>query len=122
MFRAAVLTMTCLALAGGGLAQSERNREVRGRSTEMIPVGTQIPVRVDQTIDVNVPSDGRVFTGSVSQDVMGDTGTVLIPRGAKAELIVQNLGPNEGTVDLDSVSFDGHRYMVESEKYDVARK
>jgi len=122
MNRIAILSLACVALAGSGLAQNDRDREVRGRTTERIPAGTQIPVRVDQTIDVNVPSDGRVFTGSVSQDVMGDSGAVLIPRGAKAELIVQNLGQNEGTVDLDSISFDGHRYMVESEKYDVARK
>src|SRR4051794_23461462 len=121
-YRGAILTVACVALAGTGLAQNERNREVRGTATERIPVGTRIPVRVDQTIDVNIPSDGRVSSGAVSEDVMGDSGNVLIPRGAKAELIVQNLGENEGTVDLDSISFDGHRYMVDSEKYDVARK
>jgi len=114
--------MACVALAGSGLAQNERNREVRGRNTETIPVGTRIAVRMDQSIDVNVPSDGRIFTGTVSEDVNNPSGDVLIPRGARAELIVQNLGHNEGTVDLDSVSFDGHRYMVDSEKYDIARK
>jgi len=122
MYRAAVLTVVCVALAGSGLAQNERNREVRGRNTETIPVGTRIAVRMDQSIDVNVPSDGRIFTGTVSEDVNNPSGDVLIPRGARAELIVQNLGHNEGTVDLDSVSFDGHRYMVDSEKYDIARK
>jgi len=114
--------MACVALAGSGLAQNERDRELRGRVTERIPVGTHIPVRIDQSIDVNVPSDGRIFTGSVAEDVTNSSGDVLIPRGARAELIVQNLGPNEGTVDLDSVAFDGHRYMVDSEKYDIARK
>ncbi|MEO8369418.1 MAG: hypothetical protein ABI806_09465 [Candidatus Solibacter sp.] len=114
--------MACVALAGSGLAQNERDREVRGRVTERIPVGTNIPIRIDQTIDVNMPSDGRVFTGSVAENVTNSSGDVLIPRGARAELIVQNLGADEGTVDLDSVTFDGHRYMVDSEKYDVARK
>lgn len=122
MNRAAIITMACVALAGSGLAQDQRDREVRNKWTESIPVGTRIPVRMDQTIDVNMPSDGRVFTGAVAEDVTNPSGDVLIPRGARAELIVQNLGPNEGTVDLDSVSFDGHRYMVDSEKYDVARK
>jgi len=114
--------MACIALAGSGLAQNERNREVRGRNTEVIPAGTRIPVRMDQSIDVDIPSDGRVFTGSTAEDVTNASGDVLIPRGARAELIVQNLGPNEGTVDLESISFDGHRYMVDSEKYDVSRK
>jgi hypothetical protein len=46
----------------------------------------------------------------------------MIPRGARAELLVQNLGPNEGTLDLDSIEFDGRRYMVDAEKYMMSRK
>src|SRR5581483_5184176 len=103
------LTITaCMALAiTGAFAQNDRNRE-RDRSVganyvDTIPAGSQIPVRLDQTIDVTIPSDGRVFTGSVTEDVIGREGSVMIPRGARAELIVQNLGENEGTIDLDSV-------------------
>jgi len=121
-----IVTAACLALSVGAFAQNDRDRErdrsVRNQYVDTIPAGSQIPVRIDQTIDVTVPSDGRVFTGSVTEDVMGRSGTVMIPRGARAEMIVQNLGENEGTIDLDSVSFDGRRYMVNAEKYNVSRR
>jgi len=121
-----MLTAACLVLSAGAFAQNDRDRDrdrsVRREYTDTIPAGSQIPVRVDQTIDVTVPSDGRVFTGSVTEDVVGRDGTVMIPRGARAELIVQNLGENEGTIDLDSVSFDGRRYMVNAEKYNISRR
>jgi hypothetical protein len=88
----------------------------------VIPSGTKIPIRIDQAIDVRVPSDGRVFTGTVAEDVMGPSSGVMIPRGARAELIVQNLSEDEGTVDLESVTFDGRRYMVNADKYQLSRR
>jgi len=119
-----ILTAACLALSAGAFAQNDRDRDrsVRNQYVDTIPAGSQIPVRIDQMIDVTVPSDGRLFTGAVTEDVMGRSGTVMIPRGARAELIVQNLGDNEGTIDLDSVSFDGRRYMVNAEKYNISRR
>ena len=121
MKRASVLALVGMALAMGAPAQNSRDRDGR-RSSEIIPAGTQIPIRTDQAIDVRIPSDGRVFTGTVAEDVMGRSNDVLIPRGARAELIVQNLDGDEGTVDLESVSFDGRRYMVNAEKYELSRR
>jgi hypothetical protein len=90
--------------------------------SDTIPAGVRIPVRLDQTIDVRVPSDGRIFTGTVAEDVMGSSGTLMIPRGARAELIVQNMNAREGTVDLESIAFNGHRYMVNAAQYDLSRR
>jgi hypothetical protein len=69
-----------------------------------------------------MPSDGRVFTGTVAEDVMSQSSSIIIPRGARAELIVQNLSGDEGTIDLESLTFDGRRYMVNAEKYQLSRK
>jgi hypothetical protein len=121
MLRGAILAITSLALAAGGSAQSSRDRDARGWS-DVIPSGARVPVRLDQTIDVRVPSDGRIFTGTVAEDVMSPSGNVMIPRGARAELIVQNIDENEGTIDLESISFGGRRYMVEAEKYEASRR
>lgn len=112
----------CLALAGGAAAQNSRDRDLRNTYSDVIPAGARLPVRIDQTIDVRVPSDGRVFTGTVAEDVQSPSGNVMIPRGARAELIVQNLEGDDGTVDLESVAFDGRRYMVDAEKYDLSRR
>ncbi len=122
MNRASVLALVGLALATGAPAQNSRDRDGRRAFSESIPTGTQIPIRIDQSIDVRIPSDGRVFTGTVAEDVMGRSNDVLIPRGARAELIVQNLDGDEGTVDLESISFDGRRYMVNAEKYELSRR
>ncbi|MEO8597561.1 MAG: hypothetical protein ABI759_29855 [Candidatus Solibacter sp.] len=115
--------IACLALATTrAFAQSERDRAVRGSYLDTIPAGSRVPVRLDQAIDVTIPSDGRVFTGSVTEDVTGQAGAVIIPRGARAEVLVQNLGEHEGTIDLDSVTFEGRRYMVNAEKYNLSRR
>jgi hypothetical protein len=122
MNRVSLLAVAGLMLATGAVAQNSRDRDSRRTFSESIPAGTQIPIRIDQTIDVRMPSDGRVFTGSVAEDVMGRSNDVLIPRGARAELIVQNLDGDEGTVDLESISFDGRRYMVNADKYELSRR
>jgi len=122
MYRVAIITLACLAISGLGLAQDSRDRRASDRYSDTIPAGAQIPVRLDQSIDISIPSDGRIFTGTVAEDVMSPSGALMIPRGARAELIVQNLNEREGTVDLESISFDGRRYMVSAERYDLARK
>ena len=121
MHRASILLTGLLTIAGASLAQNYPRRADRIVS-DVIPAGVRIPVRLDQTIDVRIPSDGRIFTGSVAEDVLSPSGTVMIPRGAKAELIVQNLGEREGTIDLESVEFSGKRYMVDTEKYELSRR
>ena len=128
MYRGFILTSTCLALAFTASAQRDsrdrdrdRDRDVRAVS-DVIPSGTRIPVRVDQAIDVRVPSDGRVFTGTVVEDINSQSGTLMIPKGARAELIVQNIPGDEATVDLESLTYNGRRYMVDADKYDLSRK
>jgi len=122
MYRGAILSLACLTIAAGAVAQNSRDRVGRSTYGDTIPAGVKIPIRLDQMIDVRVPSDGRVFTGTVAEDVMSPTSSLMIPRGARAELIVQNLEGDEGTVDLESIAFDGRRYMVNAEKYDISRK
>src|SRR5258708_29151297 len=55
-----------------------------------IPAGTSITVRTNEAIYAR-QSDGRVFTGTVEQDVPDVNGYVAIPRGAQVELIARNV-------------------------------
>jgi hypothetical protein len=83
-----------------------------------IDPGTSIQVRTTQTIDeVNV--DGRVFTGTVDQDVRDARGRVAIPRGATTELVVRRGANNELYLDLDSITVNGQRYGVDATRHPV---
>ena len=130
MGRIFIFSSACAILALCTFAQDLPNGQRDSRDREgnyreyisNIPAGTQIRVRTDQSIDVRDRSDGRVFTGTVIDDVAASDGRIMLPRGAKAELLVQNVSGNEMAVDLESVSVDGRRYMVTADTYDSARR
>lgn len=77
-----------------------------------VPVGANISVRTNESIDVRNSTDGRIYTGVVDRDVLDANGNVAIPRGANAELIVRNVGSRELALDLESVNVNGRRYVV----------
>lgn len=76
--------------------------------------GTTIPVRLNQTIDVN-RSDNRVFYGTVNQDVRGDEGRIVIPRGSNVELMVRTARDNDLVLDVNSVVVNGQRYSLRTD-------
>jgi hypothetical protein len=102
--------------------RDSRDRVSQSNHFETLPAGTQIKVRTDETIDLRDRSDGRIYAGTVAEDVMAPGGGMLIPRGAKAELIVQNLSDHDMAVDLESFTVEGHRYMVAAEAYNNSRR
>jgi hypothetical protein len=129
IIRATGITSACLALfvpvqaAQAYPGQSDRayERNESGRYPDRIPAGTRIKVRTNDTIDVRERTNNRVYTGTVAEDVTGENGTVLIPRGANAELLVTSSDRNDLSVDLESITVRGHRYMVSAQAYDRAR-
>jgi hypothetical protein len=76
--------------------------------------GTNIPVRVDEAISTE-RADGRVFTGTVDQDVRGIDGRLAIPRGSSVELIVRAARDGDLILDLESVVVYGQRYALDAE-------
>lgn len=88
---------------------------------DRISAGTRIKVRANDTIDVRERAKNRVYTGTVAEDVTGENGTVLIPKGANAELLVTTSDKDDLSVDLESITVRGRRYMVAAEAYDRAR-
>src|SRR5260370_6851953 len=79
-----------------------------------IPAGTNVTVRTNEGIYAR-QSDGRVFTGTVEQDVPDVNGYVAIPRGAQVELIARNVSSNELALDLESVTSNGQRFSITAE-------
>ena len=85
--------------------------------------GTIIPVRTDANIDSR-RADGRIYTGTVTEDVRGDDGRVGIPRGSGVELAVRVAPDGDLILDLDSVVAYGQRYSLaaDSERIESSRE
>src|SRR3974390_2497456 len=87
---------------------------VDGRDTATVDSGTNITIRTNERIYANA-SDGRVFSGTVEQDVKDRKDGIIIPKGSDAELIVRDLSNNDFVLDMDSVRIDGQRYGIPAE-------
>ena len=85
----------------------------RDRLTRVEP-GTIIPVRTNETIDVE-RNDYQVYRGIVDQDVRGNDGRLAIPRGSNVELIVRVARDNDLILDLESVTVNGNRYAIKTQ-------
>lgn len=79
----------------------------------VIPAGTELAVRTDQTIDSDNAVEGRTFPASMQRDVADESGNVVIPRGSPAQLVIRRVQEggtfNNGyfVLDLDSVQVNG---------------
>ena len=106
-----VATAAMLFLPTAGQAQS-------WNYVDPIPSGTTIQVRTTETID-SQSMDGRIYTGTVENDVRDANGRLAIPRGATAELVVRRGQDNDLVLDLDSVTINGRRYGLDATRNPV---
>jgi hypothetical protein len=81
----------------------------------MLQSGTEIKVRADQAIQAKTEDVGKVYPGSIAEEVRDANGNVVIPRGARAQLEVVRGDDNKGVaLDLRSISYNGERFTVDS--------
>ncbi len=106
--------MGALCIAPSGSAQEGRDRNYGGDRITRLEPGTNIPVRVNDSIDVE-RRDNRVYRGIVDRDVRGDDGRLAIPRGSPVELIVRVMRDNDLVLDLESASVNGRRYGIRTD-------
>jgi hypothetical protein len=92
----------------------------RRRFTRLDP-GTVIPIRTNQYIN-SERSDGRIYTGAVTHDIVDDSGRLAIPRGSTAELTVRVARDNDLILDLESVTVNGQRYAIRADADRVQSK
>jgi hypothetical protein len=81
---------------------------------DTIAPGMNIEVRADNPIEVAKWDHGRIYTGHVARDVVARDGNVAIPRGANAEMIVRQIGPDQLVLDLESITVNGRRYVMDA--------
>jgi hypothetical protein len=95
--------------------------------TYEVPSGSQVSVRTNETIDSGTAAEGQTFDAQVTRDVTDANGTVVIPSGSDAHIVIKSAskgGKFKGTSDLvlalQSVNINGRPYAVESA--DVTQK
>lgn len=111
MIQKASFLAVCLALFATVAVQTQNSR--------VISSGTEIHVRTDQAINVKAGQNQgeQVYPGTVTTDVLDQNGNVAVARGSRAELAVvpaDNSSKNL-TLDLRSVTVNGHRYNISSQ-------
>jgi hypothetical protein len=87
------------------------------KEAKVIPSGTEIMIRTNETIDSESASSGQRFSAEVTEPVMDMAGNVVIPAHSPAKLLI--LTESRGAVgspnlylDLDSVSIIGKVHRV----------
>lgn len=97
------------------LLSYDRRRDDRDRNSfTTIQPGTVVTVRTNQYINSS-RADGRIFTGVVNDDVLGDDRQLAIPRGSNVELIVRVAPDNDLILDMESVTINGQRYAINAD-------
>ena len=110
-------------------------------SNAVVPSGTQITVRSDQTINVKGSDDNRnttnnnnypnsntngsyngeqMYPGTVATDVLDSQGRVAIPAGSPVQLAVINTNDKQLTLDLRSVTVNGQTFSIYSDDTSAA--
>jgi hypothetical protein len=78
----------------------------------VLPQGTEIRVRTDTPIPAKPVANAK-YTATVSDDVLNSSGSVAIPRHARAQLVAVPTADRKDTkLDLRSVTVKGHRYLL----------
>jgi hypothetical protein len=87
------------------------------KEAKVIPSGTEVRIRTEETIDSESASPGQRFSAEVTEPVMDMAGNVVIPAHSPAKLLI--LTESRGAVgspnlylDLDSVSINGKIHRV----------
>jgi hypothetical protein len=79
-----------------------------------LPAGTAISVCANEAINTQSTTESRSYSAQISKDVFDVSGNVAIPRGSRARLVVRRLNDGVLALDLQSVSVNGRRYLVDT--------
>jgi hypothetical protein len=95
---------------------------VRVSEPGVLPEGTALLVRTNDTVNASRAFRGTVYDASIANEVLDQNGNVLIPKESPVELVVRSvsyLGPggvgtSELTLRVQTITVNGVRYSVET--------
>ena len=88
------------------------------RKLEVVPAGTELAIRTNETIDSKVAKENQTFSGQFEQDILGASGDVIVPKNSPAELVIRKIsaggitGSPEMVLDVQAITVAGRRYVV----------
>jgi hypothetical protein len=87
--------------------------------TYVVPAGTRVSVRSEDTIDSATAVEGQSYPAEVTDDVLDANGDVVIPHGSNAQIVIRSAskggrfhGTSDLVLDLQSISVEGQQYRV----------
>jgi hypothetical protein len=87
--------------------------------TYVLPAGTKVSVRTEDTIDSAKAAEGQTYAAEVADDVLDANGDVVIPHGSNAQIVIRSAskggrirGASDLVLDLQSISVEGQEYLV----------
>jgi hypothetical protein len=96
--------------------------------TVIVPEGTDIVIRTDDSIRSGQDSSGQLYPATIEGDVYGSSGSIAIPAGTRAKLVVSNVRGGgavhspELVLDLYSVDVHGEEYRVDTSSVTESNK
>ena len=115
--------------SGGSAASDESSRmhehhyhptraEIQSK-TYVVPAGTKVSIRTEDTIDSSTAAEGQTYPGEVTGNVLDANGDVVIPHGSDAKIVIRSVskggrirGASDLVLDLQSISVEGQEYRV----------
>jgi hypothetical protein len=95
---------------------------------KVLPFGTNLVVRTDETIDSNNTTTGQLYRGMITERVLDAAGGEAIPAGSPAQLLIRQVttggpaGSPELVLDLYSVTTGGKQYRVVTSNVDESSR
>lgn len=87
--------------------------------TYVLPEGTKVAVRTEETIDSAKAVEGQTFAAEMADDVLDANGEIAVPRGANAQIVIRSAskggrfkGTSDLVLDLQSIAVGGQEYTV----------
>jgi hypothetical protein len=104
------------------------NRDNRGYDQSrmervVLAAGTEVVVATNERIDARNAVEGRTFSAQIQENIRDNDGSIAIPRGADARLVVRRMENNEDLIlDVESITVEGRRYRVSTEDQELDRQ
>lgn len=124
-FGLVLLMITSFGAASAKTLPSPANTPIRpvrifAAEPGVVPTGSCLIIQTADVVSTVTPMSATIYTAYVLEDVVDQTDTVLIPKGARVELGVRSLpylgpggvGMNELVLEVRAVTVRGLRYPV----------
>lgn len=103
---------------GGPDRQRDDNRDNRGYDQSrmervVLAAGTEVVVVTNERINARNAVEGQTFSAQIQENIRDNDGSIAIPRGSDARLVVRQMENNGDLIlDVDSITVEGRRYRV----------